>query len=101
VLSELLDLRGLSNRELGKRLASPKGTEKQAENQRIQVIEWRKGKRRGGTDPSNESLERLAEILELPAYLLILLYRHDDERQMLLQRTRDLARAQGLVLPEP
>lgn len=80
VLRELIDLQGFSIRGLAKELAGPKASDNQWENQRRELTEWVKGRRRGGNDPL-ESLDHLAKALKVPVYLLRLLYRQADVNQ--------------------
>jgi transcriptional regulator with XRE-family HTH domain len=95
VLEELIRLQGFSIRSLAKTLVD---NEDKAEGQRGELQQWIRGKRRGGHDPKNESLDQLAEALKVPPYLLRLLYRQADlnrQVQSELEQALALLAAEG------
>ena len=97
VLRQLIDLQGFSIRRLAKAVVGEQASDNQWENQRRELTEWVKGRRRGGNDPSDESLDQLSTALRVPSYLLMLLYRHHEERERIREQAEEILR----VLPPP
>ena len=99
ILRVLMEREGLSARALAKQLAGgDQATERDWDSKRRLVTLWLRGRRRGGSDPDDQSLSALAEALREPAYLLHLLYRHEAREAELRQYAQELGRALGLQL---
>lgn len=90
-LAHVLERDGVSNRELGRRLAGPSASEKQAEHQRTGVLRWLRenGER---VEPTPESARKVERVLGLEdGYLVSVLQPRPRGRPAALSRAQEIS----------